>query len=221
MDFGRLHADFTGPVNGTMLLIVVDCFFKWIEAILMRSTTTARTVHELSVLFSRFGLPLQLCTDNGPQFTSDWMASFVRRHGIRHIRVASYHPSSNGLVERAVRTVKERIKAVRRDDKSMEESLLTFLLNYRSTPLSTTGKTPANMLLGRNIRSKLALLIPDEDVRMAIRQEQQGRQYSRVSHLTHLDLTNSYLKTLLKLYPTFNLTIQNSYLTAIIPSAWD
>ena len=48
-----------------------------------------------------------------------------------------------------------------------------------------------------------------------------GKLYTRVSHPTHLDLTNSYLTTLLKLYPTSNLKIQNSYLTAIILDARD
>lgn len=101
------------------------------------------------------------------------MASFVKQNGIRHIRVAPYHPASNGLAERAVSTVKEGIKAMMGGCKSGERSLFKFLLNYRSTPHSTTGKTPAEMLMGRNIRSKLDLLLPDEETAMESRQDQQ------------------------------------------------
>lgn len=156
-----------------MLLIVVDSYSKWIEAVPMKIMAMARTLHVLSVLFSMFGLPLQLCTDNGPQFTSEEMASFIKRNGIWHMRVTPYHPASNGLAERVVRTVMEGIKAMMGDCKSVEGSLLKFMFNYRSNPHSSTRKTPAEMLMGRNIRSKLHLLLPDKEIAMESRQDRE------------------------------------------------
>ncbi|KAK8392810.1 hypothetical protein O3P69_014921 [Scylla paramamosain] len=102
----RVHADFAGPINGTMLLVVVDSFLKWTEAIPIKSTTAERTIHEFSALSSRFGLPPHYLVSLDYLLTSEEMASFTRR-------VAPYHPSSNGPAERAVRTVKEGVRAKR------------------------------------------------------------------------------------------------------------
>ena len=56
-----------------------------------------------------YGLPEQIVTDNGPQFTSDEFATFLKENGIKHIRSSPYHPLSNGAAERFVRTFKEAI----------------------------------------------------------------------------------------------------------------
>ena len=60
-----------------------------------------------------YGIPTQLVSDNGPQFTSEEFASFMKRNGIKHIRSAPYHPSTNGTAERFVQTFKKAMKALR------------------------------------------------------------------------------------------------------------
>ena len=102
----RVHVDFVGPFQGKMFFIIVDAHSKWPEVITMSSTTSQHTIEALRSVFSRFGLPDQLVSDNGPQFTSEEFAQFLRRNGIRHILSAPYHPSSNGLAERFVQTFK-------------------------------------------------------------------------------------------------------------------
>ena len=158
----RIHADFAGPFQGTMLLIVSDSFSKWIEVVTMRSTTAERTVEELRKLFARHGLPVQIVTDNGTQFTSEEFAKFTRMNGIKHIRVAPFHPKSNGAAEKAVQTVKNGLQASQGDGGSVEQRLARFLMNHRSTPVAVTGKTPAELLYGRNIRTRLDLMRPDD-----------------------------------------------------------
>ena len=78
----RIHVDFAGPFLGKMFFIVVDAHSKWPEVIVMSSTTTQHTIKSLRSIFSRFGLPEQLVSDNGPQFTSDEFAEFMRGNGI-------------------------------------------------------------------------------------------------------------------------------------------
>ena len=95
----RIHVDFAGPFQGKMFFILVDAHSKWPEVITMPSTTSQATIEALQSVFSRFGLPDQLASDNGPQFTSVEFALFLKQNGIKHIRSAPYHPSSNGLAE--------------------------------------------------------------------------------------------------------------------------
>lgn len=67
----RVHVDFAGPVEGRMFLVVVDAHSKWPEAIIMQETSAERTIEELRLIFSRFGLPQQLVSDNGPQLEEE------------------------------------------------------------------------------------------------------------------------------------------------------
>ena len=102
----RIHVDYTGPLDGQMLLIVVDAYSKWLDVSCGSSCTSARTISDLKKMFSTHGVPCMLVSDNGPAFSSEEFRQFCVSNGIRHVKVAAYHPSSNGLAERAVRTVK-------------------------------------------------------------------------------------------------------------------
>ena len=78
----RIHLDFAGPVEGGMYLAVVNAKSKWIEVLLMSSTTTAATVRALRYLFSVHGLPEEIMSDNGPQFVAQEMKDFLKLNGI-------------------------------------------------------------------------------------------------------------------------------------------
>ena len=67
----RVHLDFAGPFLGKSFLLAVDVHSKWGEVWEINSTTSSRTIQVLRQLFAAYGLPQQLVTDNGPQFTSD------------------------------------------------------------------------------------------------------------------------------------------------------
>ncbi|RXN16546.1 putative protein K02A2.6-like protein [Labeo rohita] len=95
----RVHVDFAGPVEGKMLLIVMDAHSKWPKVAVMHSTTAEKTAVKLGEMFSHFGYPEQLISDNGPQFTSHEFAVFLQQCGIQHIKSAPYHPATNGLAE--------------------------------------------------------------------------------------------------------------------------
>ena len=100
-------------------------------------------------------------TDNGPQFVSKEFAEFVDKNGIKHVRVAPHHQSSNGAAERAVQTIKNALKASVRDGGTLTDRLQRFLLAYRVAPHGTTGRSPAELMLGRQPRTRLDLLQPD------------------------------------------------------------
>ena len=94
----------------------------------MNTTTSERTIAVLRRLFAQFGLPEQVVSDNGPQFTSEDFKLFMQSNGIKHLRSTPYHPASNGAVERLVRSFKEAMKAGRHDKLSPCHWLQNFLL---------------------------------------------------------------------------------------------
>lgn len=156
----RLHTDYAGPVNGKMLLFLVDATTKWPEVVAVDSTTSSATITFLRSVFARFGHPVELVSDNGPQFASDEFRKFMEVSGIKHHMGAPYHPQSNGLAERAVQSVKTSVLKMEGEPGSLQTKILRFLLSYRNTPHSTTAQSPAMMLLGRPLRTRLDLLRP-------------------------------------------------------------
>ncbi|XP_064476257.1 uncharacterized protein K02A2.6-like [Ornithodoros turicata] len=159
----RIHLDFLGSFQRTNYLVAVDAHSKWPEVFEMKSTTSEATIRNVRELFARFGMPETIVTDNGPQFCSLEFEAFLKMNGVKHVRCAPYHPSSNGLAERFVRTVNE---ALRKDmHRPADIRLASFLLSYRNTAHATTQQSPAQLLLNRNLRTRLDCLKPStEDV---------------------------------------------------------
>lgn len=146
--WSRLHIDYAGPKLGHMFLVVVDARTKWLEVILMKTATSATTIEKLRAMFAVHGLPDTIVSDNGSVFTSTEFAEFTKFNGIRHVKVAPFHPSSNGLAERAVQTFKASLDKMT-DTASIDTKVSRFLFQYRITPHSTTGQAPAEMLMQR------------------------------------------------------------------------
>ena len=157
--WSRLHADYAGPFMGKMFLVVADAHSKWLEVKVVNSATSQSTIQQLRSMFATHGLPEMLVTDNGSVFTSAEFQEFMQRNGVRHIKTAPYHPASNGLAERAVQTVKEALK--KSNSGTVEAKVDRFLFHYRITPHSTTGRPPAELLMGRRPRSHLDQIHPD------------------------------------------------------------
>ncbi|KAG1935337.1 K02A2.6-like [Pimephales promelas] len=167
----RIHIDFAGPLENHMFLVLVDAHSKWPEVAVMHNTSSEKTIEELRNVFSRFGLPQQLVSDNGPQLVSEEFQSFLSVNGIQHIRSAPYHPSTNGLAERFVQTLKKALKTSQGKG-SLNQRLNTFLLSYRNTPHATTKVSPATALLKRQLRNRLDLLRPTGTKQIVLSQQQ-------------------------------------------------
>ena len=183
----RIHVDFAGPFMGKTYLIVVDAHSKWPEVHEMSMTTSSKTISVLRHLFAQYGLPEQLVSDNGPQFTSDDFAQFLRSNGVKHIRCSPYHPSSNGAAERLVRTFKQAMKASHLDGLTPHHRLENFLLAYRTTPHTTTGEAPCKLFLGRDLRTRLDLLLPGVQRKVTHKQAQQKLQHDQHAKMRELE----------------------------------
>ena len=80
----RIHIDFADPFVNKMFLVVVDSHSKWLEVEIMPSVTSESTIEKLRNMFARYGVPMQLVSDNSPQFTSREFADFMKQNGIKH-----------------------------------------------------------------------------------------------------------------------------------------
>ena len=167
----RVHVDFAGPFLGEMFFLAIDAHLKWGEVYPMVHTSSSKTIELLRHLFASYGLPEQLVSDNGPQFTSEEFKRFMKGNGIRHIRCAPYHPASNGLAERFVRSFKEAMKAAKHD--GLRE-LTVYISNYSSCHDTSITNS---LFLGRKLRSLLDLLKPNLQEAVATKQAEQKRRH--------------------------------------------
>ena len=119
-----------------MVLIIVDAHSKYIDAHVVSAATTSTSLTKLRQTFAILGLPSAVVSDNGSCFCSEELEQFCGANGIKHIKSSPYHPSSNGLSERAVQTVKLGLK---KTNGNLQDRLFTFPTRYRVTPQATTG----------------------------------------------------------------------------------
>ena len=152
----HLAADLLGLLpNGDYLFVVVDYFSRFFEVRFLTHTSSARTINCLEDIFAVHGLPVSLKTDNAPNLTSAEIKDYLRDCGIRHHTSIPLWPQSNGEVEQQNRSLLKYLKIVHSQGRNMRTELHKFLFAYRTTPHSTTGMAPAEMLFRRRIRSKL------------------------------------------------------------------
>ena len=160
-----LAADLLGPFStGGYLLVVVDYFSRFFEVAVTKSVTSGKMISCLEAMFATHGLPLSIKTDNGPQFVSEEFEAYLKDNNIEHRTSTPLWPQANGEVERQNRSLLKAMRIAHSERRDWRKELQKFLLGYRSTPHTTTGVSPAKLLFGREIRSKLPSV---EDVRSA------------------------------------------------------
>ena len=125
----------------------------------MTTATAIATINKLQLTFATHGLPDIIVSDNGANFTSEKFAAFMKSNGIKHVRIAPYHPASNGQAERVVQTVEEGLR--KQQGETLEIHLAKVLFRHRLTPNTTTGHSPAELLMNRQLKSRLDLNRPD------------------------------------------------------------
>ena len=151
-----LAADLLGPLpSGDYIFVVVDYYSRFFELRVTKSTTSEKITSMLTDIFTTHGLPRTMKTDNGPQVVSEQFRNFMEENGIEHRKSTPLWPQANGEVERQNRSIMKRIRIAQAEGKDWKSDLNNYLVLYRSTPHSTTGVSPAKMLFGREIRTKL------------------------------------------------------------------
>ena len=134
-------------LNGANYVLIVDYFSRYPEVIKLKSTSSKAVIEAVEAVFSRHGIPETVRIDNGPQFSSDEFARSAADYGFRHTTNSPHFPQRNGLAERTVQTVKNILKG--------NQDPYLAILTYRSTQLPWCGLSPAQLLMGRQLRTNL------------------------------------------------------------------
>ena len=154
--------DYMGPLPETArgnkhLLVIMDHFTKWCEAFPTPDKKALTVAHILvTSVFSRFGPPLILHSDQGRNFENNLMYEFSRLIGIHKSRTTAYHPQCDGLVERQNRTIQAILSSFlsqHRDDWDNWVSLAIY--SYNTSCHESTGFSPYEMVFGRDPRTPL------------------------------------------------------------------
>ena len=155
--------DFIGPFppsfNNLYILLAVDYVSKWVEAIPTR-TNDAKVVAQFlrSHIFSRFGTPPGLITDNGTHFCNKMIEKVLHKYGVRHRTSLAYYPQKNGQVEVSNREIKSILeKTVNSSRKDWSKKIEDALWVYRTTFKTPLGMSPFQIVYGKACRLPVEL----------------------------------------------------------------
>eukprot|EP00112_Aurelia_sp_Birch-Aquarium-sp1_P015091 Seg3312.4 transcript_id=Seg3312.4/GoldUCD/mRNA.D3Y31 product="putative protein K02A2.6" protein_id=Seg3312.4/GoldUCD/D3Y31 len=138
----KVSVDFSGPYpNGEYLLVVIDEYSRFPEIEIVRSTAGKSVIPKLDQIFSSFGIPRVVKSDNGPPFSGYRFKYFKNELGFRHRKITPHWPRANGEVERFMRTLNKTVKAAHSENKVWQRELFTLMSplysNYKERKQST------------------------------------------------------------------------------------
>ena len=150
--FEHVHVDLVGPLptsgGFTHLLTIVDRFTRWPEAIPMADTSAAACASAfVAGWIARFGMPSDITSDRGPQFTSGLWTGVSRLLGMQLHHTTAFHAQANGLAERFHRQLKAALMA-RLTDADWAAQLPWVLLGIRTAPKEGLPVSSAEMVYG-------------------------------------------------------------------------
>ena len=161
--FSKVAFDLVGPLPRSTsgykyVLTMMDLYSKFPAAIPLKKVDNLTVIEAMMEVFSCYGLPKVLLTDQGSVFTSRLTKEMCKQFEIEKIQTSPYHPQSDGALERWHACLKGMLKRSGKDVKEWDRHLKYLLFAYRSTPHCTTGFSPFLLMFGREARGPLDIL---------------------------------------------------------------
>ena len=157
--FEQIFADFF-EFGGHHYLVAGDRLSGFTEVFYTPSGTSnagaSGLIKCLRKWFGTFGIPQELSSDGGPEFSASVTTQFLKEWDVRHRVSSAYNPRSNGRAEVAVKTVKRMMRSNVGPNGSLNtDSFLKAILQLRNTPDPDCGYSPAEIVFGRRLRDNL------------------------------------------------------------------
>ena len=138
-------------LDGKDYLLIVDYTSKYPVVKALGNTRSETIASAMSEIFSLFGPPTEVMSDNGPQYTGAPFQQLLSKWSVKHTTSSPHYPRSNGLAERMVRTVKALMKKCKSD----RQDVLVAMQHLRATPVDAKLPSPAEMIFGRPVRTTI------------------------------------------------------------------
>ena len=216
---------------GHHYFVAADRLSGWIELQQVKVGTNEAGAEGLCKALRRlmvtFGVPVEVSSDGGPEFTAGETKDFFRRWGIRHRLSSAYLPSSNGRAELAVKSAKrllmDNISASGQLD---NDSVVQALLTYRNTPEPGCKLSPAQILLGRPLRdtlptvSKDIMIFNNPDVHSQWREAWSAKEEAlKIRYMKTIETLKEHSRPLPPLRQGDSVIVQNQ--NGRFPKKWD
>ena len=161
--FTKVAFDIVGPLprttSGHKYLLTMMCLYtKYPVAIPLRRVDNETVLNAMIEVFSTYGIPKEILTDQGSVFTSKLTRLLCKTLHINKVKTSPYHPQSNGSLERWHACLKSMLRKAGGNLKEWDCTLKYLLLAYRDSPHSVTGFSPFTLMFGREVKGPLEVL---------------------------------------------------------------
>ncbi|PKI60932.1 hypothetical protein CRG98_018678 [Punica granatum] len=186
--------DVIGPINPKafnghlFILVAIDYFTKWIEAITLASVTANAVAHFLKRdIIARYRVPKTIITDNAKNLNNEIIDELCERFKIHHHNSTPYRPQMNGAVEAANKNIKRIVEKMTVTYKDWHEMLPLALLAYRTTIRTSIGATPYSLVYGMKAVLPIEVEIPSMRILAKSKLEEAEWAQQRYEHLNLID----------------------------------
>ena len=181
----NLAIDFYGPfLDNKYLMVVIDEYSRYPIVKPVKSTAAENIIPELHEIFSTFGIPKQMKSDNGPPFNGEQYDIFLKHFGVKRRKITPLHPRANAEVERFMKNITKVLKNASANQSPWKRELNYFLSAYRATKHSTTGVSPNELLFKFNSTARIGQCISwssvDKSDKLARINDQKGKSRMKV-----------------------------------------
>ena len=139
--------------EGNSYLLLVDYTSRYPIIHKLTSMTAQHVIRHLKIMFSEYGWPYTIVSDNGPCYMVEVFTKTMQEYSVNHITSSPHYPQSNGLAERFVQTVKNLFYKARKEGADLYKALMI----YHNMPLTSSLHSPMQILQNRVARSQLPM----------------------------------------------------------------
>ena len=156
-------ADFKGPIGGEYYFhVLIDDLSRFPIVQVSKSTGFKELRKNLEEVFGMFGIPESITHDGGPPYNSEEWQRYAKEKGFQAKKSTPEHPESNGIVERFMSVLRKTVHTAIAEKRDVKEAVQMRVFNFRNTTHPSTGKTPAELMFGRQVKTLIPCMLKED-----------------------------------------------------------